>query len=135
MSSVFNSTESQPGLIWTAVIANKILEAVATGLPVVTMPTAALAFPERPMGMLVGEGAWGLTRAIDRLAQDETLRHQTGDAATSFIHSAAWSWRNRTDRLIDLMRRLVETCTRKGMNTNPPTRRSTPALSLASHFS
>jgi glycosyltransferase involved in cell wall biosynthesis len=83
-------------------IKNKVLEALATGLPVVTTPDGVQGFPAVPPGIVVGRGAAELAAVIDNLVATPDYRHELGRAARAYIVDG-WAWEARTEKLANLL--------------------------------
>jgi glycosyltransferase involved in cell wall biosynthesis len=77
---------------------NKLLEAMACGLPVITTSLAVGAFGHTPPGVIVADDPEAFAAAVNRLLHDAAERQALGDAARAFILSG-WSWSARTERL------------------------------------
>jgi glycosyltransferase involved in cell wall biosynthesis len=85
-------------------ISNKVLEAMASGLPVITTPLVADNFPDRPASMWVASKSEDIAAAIDTLAGNADLRSRRAREAAEYIRTGSWSWQSRADRLIELLR-------------------------------
>ena len=85
-------------------ISNKVLEAMACGLPVVTTPLVADNFPDRPGAMIVATTEKEIAAAIDTLVQDGDLRSRLSVEASEYMRTGTWCWQARADRLLGLLK-------------------------------
>jgi glycosyltransferase involved in cell wall biosynthesis len=81
---------------------NKILEAMACGLPVVASPQACSGLPDTTPGILVGRTDEEIASLISGLLADENLRRQTGAEGRNYV-LRHHDWAARTRRLIDFL--------------------------------
>jgi sugar transferase (PEP-CTERM/EpsH1 system associated) len=82
----------------------KIIEAMATGTPVVATPTATVglkAVAERDL--LVGEGAAGFAAQVVRLLRERELRHRLAQQAYGLVRDV-YAW----ERTVDVLERVYE---------------------------
>jgi len=93
-------------MISGAGIQNKILQALACGLPVITTSICADAFEEFPVGSLTANSLDEMIEAINNLLQDETMRRELGLLGRKYIENE-WSWQRRTCLFLDLMARVI----------------------------
>jgi len=94
-------------------ISNKVLEAMASGLPVITTPLVADNFPDRPDSMWVANKSEDIAAAVDTLAGNADLRFRRASEAAEYIRAGNWSWQSRADRLIELLRQNARDLTRQ----------------------
>jgi glycosyltransferase involved in cell wall biosynthesis len=81
---------------------NKVLEAMACGLPVIASPSAISGFDGVPPGVFVGETDSEMAELTRTLLEDEALRHRAGEAGRRHILTFH-SWTDRTQRLLHLL--------------------------------
>jgi glycosyltransferase involved in cell wall biosynthesis len=81
---------------------NKILEAMACGLPVVASPDAAIGFGVVPPGVLIGDTDAKIAEHIGNLLENRSLRYELGAAAREFV-LRHHRWVSRTQRLVGLL--------------------------------
>jgi glycosyltransferase involved in cell wall biosynthesis len=78
---------------------NKLLEAMASGLPVVTTSLGVESFGSQPPGVLVADDPSTFAAHVNALLLDAERRRLLGVAARKFVESG-WSWDRRTQRLL-----------------------------------
>ena len=99
------SAEYRNAAIFTAPIVsgsgfrNKLLEAMASGLPIVTTSLAVESFGRVPPGVLVGDDPHAFADHVTTLVNDPARRHALGNAARAFVERG-WAWEQRTERLL-----------------------------------
>ena len=81
---------------------NKLLEAMACGLPVVATPEACGGFDGIPPGVLTGSSDEALAALVTKLLEDPEFRHETGEAGRQYVVEHH-SWIDRTRRLVKLL--------------------------------
>ena len=88
---------------------NKILEAMAMGIPCVTtaLANASIGAVDGQQ-ILLGANAQELADAIVRLLEDEALRHTLADNAMQFVHQH-FSWEAAGEKLESILLQAVET--------------------------
>lgn len=88
-------------------IQNKVLEAMASGLPVVTTPTVAEAVKARDgQHLLVRSTTQGLAEAVLALMGNETMRRQIAIQARKFVETE-YRWETMVDRFEALLAEVV----------------------------
>jgi glycosyltransferase involved in cell wall biosynthesis len=69
-------------------IQNKILEAMASGIPVVSTPDGLAGLEAQPqIDILVGDGAQDFANQVGRLLTDQELRNHIGRSGTVYVQS------------------------------------------------
>jgi glycosyltransferase involved in cell wall biosynthesis len=84
----------------------KILQAFASGLPVVTSRLGVESFGQEVPGVVLAESAAEMAAAIDRLVADSSYGEALGAAARTFIMNG-WSWSARTRRLLTIIQEIM----------------------------
>ena len=89
---LWRATVSVVPLLYGAGVQNKILEAMATGTPVVTTFKALSALQvQTGKEILVAEDPNDYSQTVLRLIEDRNLQHEIGDAGASYIkHNHSW---------------------------------------------
>lgn len=83
---------------------NKLLEAMAMGLPAVTTPLANNALKAvNGKSAVITNNAVGFAKAVEELLADEGLRHQIAENGKAFV-AAKYNWKNSVNKLEMLMR-------------------------------
>jgi len=94
-------------LRFSAGVQNKVLEAMAAGVPVVTTGNVSAGLAAQAgRDLLVGSGADELVAAVVKLLEDQPLRRQIGQAGRQFI-AERFSWQVAMDRLQSVERQLA----------------------------
>jgi sugar transferase (PEP-CTERM/EpsH1 system associated) len=94
-------------LRFSAGIQNKVLEAMAAELPVVTTNNVNHGLDARPgIDLLLGDGAGELVNAIVTLLEDEPMRRRVGQAGRNFIEQN-FSWKVALQRLAEIERHVM----------------------------
>jgi len=88
-------------------IQNKILQALACGLPVIATPMCVEAYTEKPAGILVGDNTDQIVNMIERLMGNETERRELGHQGRMSIENK-WSWEQRTEKLLKICRDVID---------------------------
>ena len=100
------ATVSVVPLLYGAGIQNKILEAMATGTPVVTTSRTLSALEAQPgTEILVADTADAFSAEVLRLLGNKTLVNKIGNAGLMYVQKNH-SWKNITSRLVDVYRRV-----------------------------
>lgn len=116
-------------LVYAAGIQNKLLEAMASGTPVVASSAACDALATRPeVHLLQADGAAAFARAILRLLADPGLRQRLAAAARDYVE-AHHRWPGAAAQLENLYRGLQEARPRPAA---PPPGRAANAPQIAS---
>lgn len=99
---LWRGTVSVVPLLYGAGIQNKILEAMATGMPVVTTSKAVSALEvEVGKDILVGDSFDEFSRAVLRLIEDQSLQREVGVAGASYVKTHH-SWLPIASQLTDI---------------------------------
>lgn len=100
-------------------IQNKVLEAMAAGVPVVATPAAAKGVDAKPgVDFLVAGGAEEFSSHVIRLLEDDRLRTQMAASAIGRVRER-YNWEGKAVELESLMARAVEEKTRRDGNGAP----------------
>lgn len=95
-------------LVYGAGIQNKILEAMACGVPVVTTPNAL-----SPLGitpgeeLLVGENSASFSDCVNRLLYDRKLQAELGTKGASYV-TRYHNWRDMTNQLVTCYENVIK---------------------------
>jgi glycosyltransferase involved in cell wall biosynthesis len=79
---------------------NKLLEAMASGLPVVTTSIAVESFGAVPPGVLVGDEPASFAAHVARLLANPQQAAALGAEGRAFVEHG-WAWGHRTEQLLD----------------------------------
>lgn len=82
---------------------NKLLEAMASGLPIVATSLAVEGFGATPPGVVVADEPGSFAARLMELLADGPRRATLARAARAFVESG-WSWEQRTARLLAMAR-------------------------------
>ncbi len=100
-------------LVYGAGIQNKILEAMATGTPVVTTSRALTSMDTRPdIDILVGDTAKIFSLKVLDLIQDPSLQHSIGKEGYHYVQRNH-HWTTITNRLVEIYMRAIQGNQRK----------------------
>ncbi len=105
---LWRATVSIVPLLYGAGIQNKILEAMATGTPVITSPRALAALKVQPgKDLLTAEDASGFARNILQLIFDERLARMVGESGLDYVRREH-DWNCIAAQLSGIYRQAVE---------------------------
>jgi glycosyltransferase involved in cell wall biosynthesis len=105
---LWRATVSVVPLLYGAGIQNKILEAMATGTPVVTTSKASSALQaEAGRDLLVADTADDFAQAVLRLMNDHDLQMRIGGAGAFYVRTHH-NWSSIASRLIDTYQELLD---------------------------
>ena len=90
-------------MIETAGIKIKLMQAMATGLPVVVTPSCMAAFPDPPESPIIAANAEAFAEAVDTLINNPTERIRRGQAGRRFVEDG-WSWEARAAKFLEFAR-------------------------------
>jgi len=85
---------------------NKVLEALASGLPVITTTVVKAAFPSEMPGLLLADTPEQFARAVDDLVADSSHSRALGIQARDNVVEH-WSWRGRTRKMVSWLQSLT----------------------------
>lgn len=104
---LWRATVSVVPLLYGAGIQNKILEAMATGTPVVTNSKALSALRVQPeKHLLASNGPDEFSQAVLRLMDDQNLRHRIGNSGASYVKTHH-NWPSIASELVGIYRQVV----------------------------
>jgi glycosyltransferase involved in cell wall biosynthesis len=104
---LWRATVSVAPLLYGAGIQNKILEAMATGTPVVTTCLALPALQAQPgKDLFVSDDPDGFSQAVLQLMANRDLQQKTRDAAVIYARTFH-NWAAITSRLVDIYQKIL----------------------------
>ena len=105
---LWRATVSVVPLLYGAGIQNKILEAMATGTPVVTTCRALAALQAQPgKDLMAYDDPDKFSEAVLQLIADRSLQHRIGDAAVTYVR-AYHNWTSIASQLMDIYQSVVD---------------------------
>lgn len=105
---LWRATVSIVPLLYGAGIQNKILEAMATGTPVITTPRALSALQAQPgKQLLVANDAREFAGNILRLINNRNLINEIGDSGLAYVRSKH-DWVSITSQMTNIYQRILE---------------------------
>ena len=105
---LWRATVSVVPLLYGAGIQNKILEAMATGTPVVTTCGAVSALEAQPgEHLLVSDDPDGFSQAVLQLIQDPNLQKKIGEAGQAYVR-AYHQWISIASRLVHIYNQALQ---------------------------
>ena len=105
---LWRATVSVVPLLYGAGIQNKILEAMATGTPVVTTCQALSALQAQPgKDLFVSDDPDGFSQAILQLIENRDLQQKTADAGVIYIRTFH-SWASIVSQLVDIYQQILD---------------------------
>ena len=105
---LWTATVSVVPLLYGAGIQNKILEAMATGTPVVTTCGALSALEAQPdEHLLVSDDPAGFSQAVLQLMQDPKLQKKIGEAGQAYV-KAHHQWDSIASRLVHIYKQVLQ---------------------------
>lgn len=110
---LWRATVSVTPLLYGAGIQNKILEAMATGTPVVATGRALSALQVQPgKDLLVSDDPDGFSEAVLELIANQHLRKKVSEAGVRYI-KACHSWPSIASQLVDIYQHILDNGSRK----------------------
>jgi glycosyltransferase involved in cell wall biosynthesis len=105
-SFLWRATVSVVPLLYGAGIQNKILEAMATGTPVVTTCRALSALQAQPgKDLFVSDDPEGFSQAVLQLLANRDLQHKTGDAGVTYVRTFH-TWASIASQLVNIYQQI-----------------------------
>jgi glycosyltransferase involved in cell wall biosynthesis len=105
---LWTATVSVVPLLYGAGIQNKILEAMATGTPVVTTCGALSALEAQPdEHLLVSDDPAGFSQAVLQLMQDPKLQKKIGEAGQAYV-KAHHQWDSIASQLVHIYKQVLQ---------------------------
>jgi len=105
---LWRATVSVVPLLYGAGIQNKILEAMATGTPVVTTSQALSALQAQPgKDLFVSDDPDGFSQAILQLMANRDLQQKTGDAGVIYVRTFH-SWASIASELVNIYQQVLD---------------------------
>ena len=105
---LWRATVSVVPLLYGAGIQNKILEAMATGTPVVTTCQALSALQARPgKDLFVSDDPDGFSQAVLQLIANQDLQQKTGDAGVIYVRTFH-SWISIASQLVNIYQQILD---------------------------
>lgn len=109
---LWRATVSVVPLLYGAGIQNKILEAMATGTPVVTTCQALSALQAQPgKDLFVSDDPDGFSQAVLQLIANRDLQQKTGDAGVTYVR-AFHSWASIASQLVNIYQQILDSNSR-----------------------
>ena len=107
-SFLWRATVSVVPLLYGAGIQNKILEAMATGTPVVTTCQALSALQAQPgKDLFVSDDPDGFSQAVLQLLANRDLQHKTGDAGVTYVRTFH-TWASIASQLVNIYQQILD---------------------------
>ena len=105
---LWRATVSVVPLLYGAGIQNKILEAMATGTPVVTTCQALLALQAQPgKDLFVSDDPDGFSQAVLQLIANRDLQQKTGEAGVIYARTFH-SWASIASQLVNIYQQILD---------------------------
>jgi polysaccharide biosynthesis protein PslH len=105
---LWRATVSVVPLLYGAGIQNKILEAMATGTPVVTTCQALSALQAQPgKDLFVSDDPDGFSQAVLQLIANRDLQQKTGDAGVIYVRTFH-SWDSIASQLVNIYQQILD---------------------------
>jgi len=105
---LWRATVSVVPLVYGAGIQNKILEAMATGTPVVTTSQALSALQAQPgKDLLVADDPDGFSQAVLQLIANRDLQQKMGDAGVNYVRTFH-RWASSASQLVNIYQQVLD---------------------------
>jgi len=105
---LWRATVSVVPLLYGAGIQNKILEAMATGTPIVTTCQALAALQAQPgKDLFVSDDPDGFSQAVLQLLANRDLQHKTGDAGVAYVRTFH-TWASIASQLVNIYQQILD---------------------------
>ena len=123
---LWRGTVSVVPLLYGAGIQNKILEAMATGTPVVTTSQAVSALRAKPgKDLFVGDDPNDFSRRVLELIANRDLQKRTADAGVRYVH-ASHSWASIGSQLVNIYQHVLDSSSRQIVTLSRPMKHAMP---------
>jgi glycosyltransferase involved in cell wall biosynthesis len=123
---LWRGTVSVVPLLYGAGIQNKILEAMATGTPVVTTSQAVSALRAQPgTDLFVSDDPDDFSRWVLELIANRDLQKRTADAGVRYVHTSH-SWASIGSQLVNIYQHILDSSSRQVVTLSRPMKHAIP---------